>query len=101
MKDDLLIDVKNDEIRDQELVLINSRKSEEKDKIVSNINEQVWKEINSVPSAVETFLEPSERPMDENDNYFNLITNHEFFKQYDISPDLTPKHRYLMQRYFE
>ena len=68
---------------------------------VSNINEQIWAEINSYPSASMTPLTQYERELKEEDSYFSDQIDKVFMKNYDVSPDLKPRDLYLMQRYLK
>ena len=68
---------------------------------VSNINEEIWTEINSYPSASMTLFTQFERELKEEDAYFSERIDKEFLKDYDVSPDLRPRDLYLMQRYLE
>ncbi len=68
---------------------------------INNINEEVWSEINSYPSASMTFFTQYERELKEDDPYFSDCIDQEFLKDYDVSPDLIPRDRLLMQRYLQ
>ena len=68
---------------------------------ISNINEQIWAEINSYPSASMTLLTQHERELKEEDPYFSDQIDKVFMKNYDVSPDLKPRDLYLMQRYLK
>ena len=68
---------------------------------ISNINEQIWAEINSYPSASMTLLTQCERELKEEDPYFSDQIDKVFMKNYDVSPDLKPRDLYLMQRYLK
>ena len=61
----------------------------------------IWKEINAYPSPTETLLKPEERQLPPDDTSFVSKINENFIKNFDVSPDLLPKDRYLVQRYLE
>ena len=68
---------------------------------IRDFDEEIWKEINSYPQAAERLLRHEEQHLSANDTYLDEHINDEYLKNFDISSDLSPRHRYLMQRYFE
>ena len=68
---------------------------------VTSIDQRIWSEINAYPPAIESFFTPKEQSLSEEDEYFERVINEKFMEQFDVSPDLTPRQRYLIQRYLE
>ena len=70
-------------------------------KMINNINEEIWSEINSYPSASLMMFNQFERELKEDDPYFTENIDQEFLKDFDVSPDLRSRDRLLMQRYLQ
>ena len=68
---------------------------------IRDFDEDIWNGINSYPQAAERLLGHEEQHLSANDTYFDEHINDKYLKNFDISSDLSPRHRYLMQRYLE
>ena len=64
-------------------------------------NRKIWEKLSSVPNAEVMFLTPFERGLAEDDQYFVQNIDTESFEKWNVSPDLSPKHKYMFWRLLE
>ena len=67
----------------------------------TEINDQIWSDINAEPPASITLLQPEERHIPDDDKYFAGILDTEFLSKWNIGPQLTLKQSLMFERYLK
>ena len=64
-------------------------------------NEKVWEKLNSIPNADLLFLTPTERKLEDTDPYFENYIDKESYEKWNVSPDLSPKQKFMFWKLLE